>query len=393
MDIGNKVLYLVMVTSFTLSVGLYSVLPIQPLFMVEVGATEIEIGLIFAISSLIGLASRTPLGILSDRIGRWIMIIVASSIQFVSLISFSFIDSVVWFYPLMSVQAMVFASFVPSAVSLTSDMASSDKIGRIMGVYYTSIGLGQFVGPLVCGILTNYLAFRTIFLILSIFPLVGLLATMSWKSQKRIKRSVEKIGVPEESERIIDSFKRIFRSRNVIGLCLSRVIFSISVGVIRTLFSVWAKTELLFTSALISILFSVRGATNSSARIPIGRIVDKIGRKIPILLAFSFAVIAFLIFSVTTNYTIILVAMAIYGLAWGMRIVPDTTILTDNVQYQDRGLALGILMSMFAMGTSMGSFGGGLAYTLFPMATIFQMVAGILLVGVIVLFITIREKS
>ena len=140
-------------------------------------------------------------------------------------------------------------------------------------------------------------------------------------------------------------------------------------------------------------MFSVRGATNSSARIPIGRLVDKIGKKIPILIAFSLAVIAFLIFSVTTNYTIILVAMAIYGLAWGMRIVPDTTILTDNVEYRDRGLALAILMSMFAMGSSMGSFMAGVAYTLLPMATIFQMIAGILFVGVIVLFTTIREKS
>ena len=85
--------------------------------------------------------------------------------------------------------------------------------------------------------------------------------------------------------------------------------------------------------------------------------------------------------------------MAIYGLAWGMRIVPDTTILTDNVEYRDRGLALAMLMSMFAMGNSMGSFVAGVAYTLLPMATIFQMVAGILFLGVIVLFITIREKS
>lgn len=393
MDMEDKVLYLLMVASFTLSVGVNSITPIQPLFMVEVGATEIELGLIFAVSSLLGLASRIPLGILSDRIGRWIMIIIASVIQFISLISFSFVDSVVWFYPLMSLQSMIWAFFAPSAVSLASDMASSGKIGRIMGVYYTSIGLGQFIGPLVCGILTNYMTFREIFLILSIFPVVGLFATMGWKSRKGIKRGVEIVEFPEKSERIIDSFKRIFRSRNVIGLCLSRVIFSISVAVVRTLFSVWAKTELFFTSAMISILFSVRGVTNSSARIPTGRIVDKIGKKIPILIAFSLAVIAFLIFSVTTNYTIIIVAMAIYGLAWGMRIVPDTTILTDNVEYRDRGLALAILMSMFAMGSSMGSLVAGVAYTLLPMATIFQMIAGILFLGVIVLFTTIKDKT
>ena len=85
--------------------------------------------------------------------------------------------------------------------------------------------------------------------------------------------------------------------------------------------------------------------------------------------------------------------MAIYGLAWGMRIVPDTTILTDNVEYRDRGLALAILMSMFAMGTSMGSLVSGVAYTLLPMATIFQITAGVLFVGVLILFTLIRDKT
>ena len=393
MKVGNKVLYSLMVTSFTLSVSMNAVMPIQPLFMVEVGATELELGLIFAFSSLLGLASRIPLGILSDRIGRWIMIIIASFIQFASLVSFSLANGVVWFYPLMALWAMIWGFFGPSAVSLVLDMASSERIGRVMGLYYTSIGLGQFIGPLVCSVLTPYMTYRKMFLGLSILPVAGLLVTMGGKSMVRSKRRVERVEVSEESQRIVDSFKSILRSRNVVGLCLSRVAFSISAAVIGTLFSVWAKTELLFTPSMISILFSARGAANSSVRMPIGRIVDKIGKKTPILIAFSLATTAFLIFSVTGDFAVILIAMAIYGLAWGMRIVPDTAILTASVEPRDRGLALAILMSMFGVGRSVGSFVAGVTYTVLPMSTILQMAAGILFSGVVILAATIREEG
>ncbi len=393
MKVGNRDLYLLMITSFTVSLGINAVAPIQPLFMVDVGATEFELGLIFAVSSLLGMASRIPLGILPNRIGRRIMIIIASFTHFASLIFFSFVNDVVWFYPLMVLHTMIWGIFGPSAISLASDTASPERIGTILGLYYTSIGLGQFIGPLICGILTEYMTYQTIFLGLSIFPVVGLIATMRWKSMERGEPMFDSGEVSGAGERIVDSFKRILRSRNMICLCLSRIAFSIPVAIFGTLFSVWAKTELLFTPLLISIIFSARGAANSLIRMPTGSIVDKIGTKKPILLAFSLAFTAFFVFSVTGDFLVILIAVLIYGLGWGMRIVPDTTILTESVESRDRGLALAILMSMFALGRSVGSLVAGVAYTLFPMYIIFQMSAGILFLGFIIIAVAIKTKE
>lgn len=126
---------------------------------------------------------------------------------------------------------------------------------------------------------------------------------------------------------------------------------------------------------------------------PVGRIIDEIGKKKPILLAVSLAATTFLIFSVTNDFVIILVAMALFGLAWGMRIILDTAILTTSVESGDRGLALSILMSMFAVGNSVGSFVAGVTYTLLPMALIFQISSAILVSGVIILAVTIKEEG
>ncbi len=48
----NKNLYLLMGTSFTVSMSLNAITPIQPLFIIENGATNVELGLILAVSSI-----------------------------------------------------------------------------------------------------------------------------------------------------------------------------------------------------------------------------------------------------------------------------------------------------------------------------------------------------
>jgi MFS family permease len=327
---------------------------------------------------------------LADRINRWIIIFTASIIQLVSLLLFSFVGSVVWFYPLMILQSLVFGLFAPSSVAVVSDMATPEKIGSVMGVYFTAMGLGQFIGPLVTSFLSTYLIYRQMFLVLTLLPVVGLLATLSWKSQVKHTKKVAP-AVAKEQKNLTASFKRIFRSRNLLGLCLSRVIFSLSVGVIGALFSVWTKKDLLFTTAMIALLFAARGVANTTIRIPAGRIVDRIGKKIPLLFAFSLVTLAFLIFSVTDNFLAIFLAMAIHGLAWGLRIIPDTAIMTESVTSRDKGLALAILMSMFGLGSAIGSFTAGAAYSLLPMSTIFQIFAGVLFCGVILIAIIIKD--
>ena len=61
----NKGLYLLMSTSLTVSMSLNAITPIQPLFIIENGASNVELGLILAVSSMFALVSRIPLSIFS----------------------------------------------------------------------------------------------------------------------------------------------------------------------------------------------------------------------------------------------------------------------------------------------------------------------------------------
>lgn len=68
-------------------------------------------------------------------------------------------------------------------------------------MYYASIGLGQFMGPMLCIVLTEYTTYRQMFLVLSILPVVGLFATMQLKSTTCSERWIEGVEVSEKKSK------------------------------------------------------------------------------------------------------------------------------------------------------------------------------------------------
>jgi DHA1 family multidrug resistance protein-like MFS transporter len=366
--------------------------PIQPLFMVEVGATEIEVGLIFAFSSIISLLIRIPMGAITDRIGRRTMIMITLFFQFITTTLFFFVYDVVWFYFLITLQAMSTPLFNPAAISLVSDDASSETIGRIMGIYYTFMGFGRLVGPIFSGVLTEYIAFRQVFLVISILPIFGLLATTRWKDDHNRDTSLQTQEASKDTP-MRTSFTRILQTRNVIGICLSRITWAIATAVLYTIFPIWAKKDLFITTSMISLLFSIMGAMDSFTRMPIGMIASKIGFKKLLILSYCLAGFAFFIFSVTNVYHIFIIAMLIFGFAWGIAIVSDGLILTVSVESRDKSFAIAIGGALFTLGNSVGSFMSGVTYNILSMSAIFQIASGMLFVGMCTLILLIKEKQ
>jgi predicted MFS family arabinose efflux permease len=144
---------------------------------------------------------------------------------------------------------------------------------------------------------------------------------------------------------------------------------------------------------MISILFSIMGAMDSFIRMPIGMIANKIGFKKLLAISYCLAGIAFFIFSVADVYLYFIIAMLIFGFAWGIAVVSDGLILTVSVEAGDKSFAIAIGGALFTLGNSLGSFMSGVTYNVLSMSVIFQIASGVLFVGMITLILIIKEKQ
>jgi AAHS family 4-hydroxybenzoate transporter-like MFS transporter len=96
-------------------------------------------------------------------------------------------------------------------------------------------------------------------------------------------------------------------------------------------------------------------------RMPAGRLSDRIGRKKPFVIAYLIAMAAFVLFAYVRNYVSIIPVMVLFGLGWGIRIAPSMALVSENVEDEDRPLSLSVFMTMFDLGSTIGSLFAGFA--------------------------------
>lgn len=339
--------------------------PLFPLFVVEMGASYFELGLLMAIPSLLAIFLRLPIGMFSEKVGRRRILLLGLLIQSIAFFLCGLAQSPSLIYPVRLLQALAL-SFFPTVVTATiSDLALPEGRGRAFGVFFTSIGLAMIFGPFLSSFLISYVSYQGTFVLLSLIPLVGftLYLRASWQADESYQNASRKTTK--------GSFGRIIGNRNVQALCLARVLFSFIAASFATLFSVYAKESLLFTPSLISLLFVVRGTVNALTRLPSGRLSDKIGRKRPILIGYIIVIPVFLLLAVSWGPLAFALTMGPYGFAWGMRVPSETAMISDSLDAKDIGLGIALLQTMFPLGVTAGSMVSGVAAQYYAIPTIF----------------------
>jgi MFS family permease len=386
---GSKMLMSVIFVSFFFILGPAVTGALRPLYFVEVGADPVQLGLLMAVPSIVSIFTRVPSSAISRRLGRWRMMLFTLTLMLTSTAFFAFVLDPFWFFPLVILGAFSWAAFSPLAVELVLDQSTPNTRGGTMGLYFTSIGAAMFVGPLISSVLTTMMDLRQLFLVSTVIPLLSLAVFLVVIKPGEVKRD----EVEEENEGGLrsGSISRILRVRNFASLSVARVAYALSMGIFSTVYAVYAEGTLGFTASTISLLFTFRGITNVLIRMPAGRLSDRIGRRRPFIFAMALSVVVYALLGTVGSFGPLIVIMSLFGIAWGMRIAPSMALVSDSVLEEDRPLALVLFMTMFDIGSAMGSLLAGFSSFVLTQQTLLMMCAPILL-GALTVFILFSKE-
>ena len=227
------------------------------MYIVQFGATKFELGVIISLLSFIAIAAKIPLGLLSEHVGRWPIIPAVAIGQTFSLLLYSIIPNLDWFYPIRIIHAIILAAFAPTAISITLDLAPSEKRGDKMGKFLTSLGVATMLGPFLCTFLVDYVDYVTLFRVASTIPIIGLIPFLLFPRQES-----ESVFLRNETPSFLNFFKNVVHSRNILVLSYLRIVFSFSNAFFITLFAVYVEDTLLLLPSTIALLFGIKGVTN-----------------------------------------------------------------------------------------------------------------------------------
>lgn len=366
--------YVVSLASFLFSLSRHTTQPVFTLYVLEMGASLVQVGLILSVQAVLMTVVRIPLTMVADKIGHNRMFLVAFVIQATAPILYAIAPDPSWLYIIPFYQIVASGSFNQLAMSTVSNMAPATRQGDALGRYMTFMSMGMFVGPLITWGLLDHIGYRQLYMVTAIFPAIGLGLFLKFMPKGRRKTTGEEARL-ENGPETFSTLKVILRDRNVLILTLVRTTYSMANTVFTSLFAVFAVQDLGFTPALASFLFSVVGFANAFIKFPAGRVADKVGPKRVLLASFSMLIIVYVSLSYVRGVAPILGLLVLFGACWGTRAVTEWTTLANSVTQETKTIAMSYLGSIWGVGATLGSLMVGVVGEAFPFSTIFLMLA------------------
>ena len=157
-----------------LSIGMASFVAFLPIFAAaSIGLSKTLIGVLVAVNilvmSLVGLYG----GIIADRLNRRALVIVGSLINLTYL---ALIPQASSFWQLLGICALGGlggAIAMPAASALAVEEGRKFGMGSIMAIFVMAFSIGFFAGPLLSGVIVDYISINSVFYFGSLAGLIG----------------------------------------------------------------------------------------------------------------------------------------------------------------------------------------------------------------------------
>ncbi len=168
--------------------------------------------------------------------------------------------------------------------------------------------------------------------------------------------------------------------RNVYWICISLFPLTVCSGMIYSILSLFIA-DLGASKTQIGVVFTIGSIGGAVAAPLFGKISDKIGSKLILLISMSLFFIVFLSYSLAKTLIGMYIIQAIEGIAWAALGVSGVALITDSVPSEHKGEAIGIYNMTWYFGWIIGPGLGGFLSDTIGFRQTFILCAILILIG------------
>jgi len=357
-----------------LGVGIIS--PLLPTYANTLGASGFMLGLIFGGFSIARMFAMPTVGRLSDRHGRKQFIIAGLLIQVLAAIGFLFSTSPWQLVGVRAFQGLAGAMIIPVAQAYVGEISPDGKEATYMGWFVVAMFGGFGCGPLIGGIIEDYLSFSANFIFLAALCFISFLSVLCFLPEPKLTRS-------QSRSRMEVRYRVLLTNPIIRGLFFFRIANSFGRGIVTMLLPLFGELQLHLTTAQVGVVLSTNLLTSAAVQPIFGRLGDRINRSSLLIVgtfgqALSLAMMAF-----AHSFVQMMAINLLMGVAGAISIPAAGGMMTTEGKKGGMGGSMAIFNLGMSIGLASGPILGGVIVDILHYVGAFLIGAALVLLSII----------
>lgn len=326
--------------------------PVLPLFSQALGAGDVIIGLVAAVSPLAGILFSFPVGVLSDHIGRR-RLLIASGVIFLSApLLYLGIADPLWLIPVRFFHGMATAILGPVIAAMIAERFPTNA-GEMLGRYSSSTLVGRSLAPLAGGAIISFFVFspglipyRIVYLAAAVVALPVLILILIYRGNAGPLKVL-----PFSAFR--KSFGEFFKNRKLRATAFVEMATYFTFGAFETFLPLVLLSRGMGAYEA-GILFAAQTLIIALTKPFFGRTADQVDKRIQIIAGLLILGCSVAAIPVASSFAAFLLVSSILALGMSLSTVATSAYIADIAKKEHLGASMGALSSVMDIGHSAG---------------------------------------
>ncbi|MDG5788313.1 MFS transporter [Evansella sp. AB-P1] len=385
-------LYILMVCQFFVMGSMTMIIPFLPLYLQDLGVTDPQAvsrwsGIIFGANFVTAFLFSPLWGRLADSHGRKLMLL-RSGFGMAIVITLTGFATGPWSLLLLRLLNGMISGFIPAAIALMSMSTPKKELGYSLGMLQAGAVAGSIFGPLLGGVMADYMGFRMIFYFTGIAILIAAIVVLVLVKENFTKKE-EKVKT-----NTLQDFRKIVSTSPILALFFVFFIVQCALIGINPLLSIFVQelTPSQNVAFFAGLAMSIMGIANMSASPFLGKLSDRKGPHYVLLCALIFAALVTLPQAFVQSYWQLIIFRFLLGLSLGGLLPSINTLIRYLAPEGMESRTYGFSNSAMYLGNMLGPILGGALASFTGIRSLFIASCILLISNAIIVKIKIMPK-
>jgi MFS family permease len=356
-----------------------------PLYLKELNANILQVGLFFTLSSIIPLVLQILGGWISDSLGRLRSIAMGGVAGVISYFGLIFAPTWQWVLLGEGLGAVTRSLVGPSFSAFIAEQSTEKNRARVFGITDSIFMLVMIIGPPLGGWLADEYGFRVMFIGAAVLYTIATIIrlAMARTASHGAEANPEKLSFGSLKGKLGAMTGMLLAGGVMTWVLITDGVRDIAYTMSFTLESLYLEEIGGLNMRRIGLLASIFGITNMVTTIPAGKLADEKGERVAIVGGFLLDAIGIIIFLNVNTFWGYAAAWGIFGMGEGLMSPAYQSLISKAVPEHLRGTAFGLLHSSLGLFSLPAPALGAQLWERFSPQTPFRITAGIILMTVV----------